>query len=125
MVNRIMPREVFQGETPEEAVQTFIDEWCKSSHMGSKDYRYDDPDIDQEPDSGADATFKLTRQEYGFGDPVYRDYTGSLYKTEIGDETVWEVRSWDSSTSGGRQTAPSPPGKTPNRLKGRRSRDRR
>lgn len=115
-----MTQERYSGQTPDEALEAFINGFCRSNELDSKSYTYQDRTIEPDPaDHKADYKFTFTRTEVS-GRVVYRDYEGYIYETQ--DE--YAVRHWDSSVrDSGR--APKPPGETPGRLRGRRPRDRR
>jgi len=112
--------ERFAGETPAAALDTFIEEHCRSTESESKKYAYQDRSIEPVEDDDAPAyTFSFTRRE-GTTRVVYREYEGSIYATSVGEYVIehWDTTVRDDSRS------PKPPGKTPGRLRGRRPRDR-
>ena len=113
-----MTQQQFSGQTPDAALEAFINDFCRSGELDSKSYSYQDRTIESDPaDHSADYTFTFTRKEVS-GRVTYRDYEGYIYETQAG----YEVRHWDSSVrESGR--APKPPGETPGRLRGRRPRD--
>lgn len=115
-----MTQQRFSGQTPDEALEVFINDCCRADELESKSYAYQDRVIESDPaDHRADYKFSFTRKEVS-GRVTYRDYEGSIYETQCGYEVRhWESSVWDSGRS------PKPPGETPGRLQGRRPRDRR
>ena len=117
-----MPRDRFIGDSPEDALETFIDRWCRKHERDGYSYAYQDKRITEDPESkpNADAKFRFTRKETLYS-PTYREYEGYIYETHDGR---FAVEHWDSYVD--RNTpSPKPPGKTPRRLRGRRPRDTR
>ncbi|MFD1586460.1 hypothetical protein ACFR9U_05665 [Halorientalis brevis] len=115
-----MTQQRYSGQTPDAALEAFINGFCRANELDAKSYSYQDRSIESDPaDHSADYKFSFSRIEES-GRVVYRDYEGSISETQAG----YEVRHWESSV---RDTgrAPKPPGETPGRLRGRRPRDRR
>lgn len=111
----------FVGETPADALQSFIDEHCRATEREMETYSYQDRSVEAivADDEAGDFTFSFTRRE-GSRRVVYREYEGSIYETETGEYVIdhWET-AVQSETCFSR-----PPGQTPQRLRGRRPRDR-
>lgn len=111
-----MPRDRFIGGSPENAVEAFIDGWCREHERDSYAYKHKRITEDPEDTPNADATFRFTRTETLYS-PTYRGYKGYIYEPHDGR---YAVEYWDSH--GDRST---PPPKPPRRLRGRRPRDTR
>ena len=117
-----MPHDQFIGNTPEDALNTFIEGWCRKRERDNYHYAYQHKRISDDPDDHprADAKFTFTRKETLY-EPTYRRYEGYIYELEDGRYSVEHWDSWIDRDS----LPPKPPGQTPQRLKGRRPRDRR
>jgi len=117
-----MPRDQFIGDTPEAALEAFIDGWCRENERDQHSYAYKHKQLTENPEDkpNAAAKFRFTRKETLYS-PTYRKYVGYIY--EVGDGR-YSVEHWDSHVD--RNTPPpAPPGRTPRRLRGRRPRDTR
>ena len=112
--------ERFTNGTPEAVLDTFIEEHCRSTEHDTKTYAYHQRSIEPVEDESPAYEFSFTRRE-GTTHPVYREYEGPICQTQDGHYVIehWETIFRDNSR------APKPPGKTPRRLRGRRSRARR
>jgi len=117
-----MPRDQFIGDTPEAALEAFIDGWCRENERDQYNYAYKHKQLTENPEDkpNAAAKFRFTRKETLYS-PTYRKYVGYIYETHDGR---YSVEHWDSNVN--RNTLPpKPPGRTPRRLRGRRPRDTR
>jgi hypothetical protein len=117
-----MPRDRFIGDTPKDALEAFIDGWCREHERDSYSYAYKHKRITEDPEDkpNADAKFRFTRMETLYSS-IYRKYEGYIYETH---DSRYAVEHWDSHVD--RNTPlPKPPGKTPRRLRGRRPHDTR
>ena len=118
-----MPRTQFIGDTPEAALEAFIDGWCRETEHDYKDYAYRRKELIEDPEDKphAAAKFRFERVESTTNRSISRWYEGYIYETLTGR---YSVEHWGDHVD--RQTPPpKPPGKTPRRLRGRRPRDMR
>lgn len=112
--------ERFVGDTPAAALDTFIDEHCRPNEREAKTYVYQRRSVEPVEADGTPAyTFSFTRRE-GTTHVGYREYEGPIYETREGN---FVIEHWESTIQGDSR-APKPPGNTPRRLRGRRTRDR-
>lgn len=101
-----MMQQRFHGQTPDEALEAFINDFCRTTELDAKSYAYQDRTIESDPaEHRADYTFTFTRKEVS-GRVTYRDYEGSISETKAG----YDVRHWESSVRD-RGRAPKPPGR--------------
>ena len=117
-----MPAERYIGNTPKDAVQSFIDEFCRTDELESKSYSYQDIKIESpsEEHTAADLIFIFTRKESS-SQVEYRNYKGYIRETSEGQ---YVIENW-TATIQKTGYSPKPPGITPGRLIGKRPRDRR